>query len=307
MIKTILIAAVIIGSMHSVEALHFVVQSQPVVPVTLEYGPHERNVLDLWRSAGVGPRPLLIYIHGGGWTAGDKSQIDGRVNIDFWLAKGVSVASINYRYSSSAILPAPVHDAARAVQFLRYKATELQIDPSRIALQGGSAGGCSALWILFHDDLADPSASDPVLQQSTRVSGVYGQFPQTSIHPVTLTNWIGELAASHAMIYKSVGAASYTDMVNNLSQYEALLNEFSPINHMDANDPPFFLTYPDDMTLPPATAAAAIHHGMFGVKLKERAEEIGYKKVDLLIKGTSAPVHYANADAFLTAVLLGTK
>jgi acetyl esterase/lipase len=226
------------------------------------------------------------------------------VNITNWLKKGVSVASIDYRYSTDAVLPAPVHDAARAVQFLRYKAAELNINPSRIALQGSSAGGCSALWILFPNDLADSSSPDPVLHESTRVQGAYGQSAQTSIDPVVLNSWIGTLAASYPMIFNAVGAGSYANMMANYEQYKPLFDEFSPINHLDANDPPVFLTYSSDMTLPPATAAAAIHHGMFGVKLKEKADATGYSKCDLLIQGTSVPAHYATGQAFLEAVLL---
>jgi acetyl esterase/lipase len=279
--------------------------AQTAAPVTLAYGPDAKNTLDLWQAGGPQPHPLLIYIHGGSWTGNDKSQVFQYVKVAGWLAKGVSVASIDYRYSTGAILPAPVYDAARAVQFLRYKAAELNINPSRIALQGSSAGGCSVLWILFHDDLADPASPDPVLRESTRVQGAWGQFPQTSIDPVVLNDWIGGLAASCGMIYKAVGAKSYADLMQNYAQYKSLLDEFSPINHLDADDPPVFLTYSSDMTLPPPTGTKAIHHGMLGIKLKEKADSIGYSKYDLLIQGTSVPEHYASPQLFLEAVLSG--
>ncbi len=302
-----LIAAILAVSVCSSEALFISMQSRFPDPVTLSYGSDSKNTLDLWKASGSPPHPLLVYIHGGSWTGNDKSQIFQYVDVTNWLNKGVSVASIDYRYSTDAILPTPVHDAARAVQFLRSQAQTLNIDPSRIALWGTSAGGCSTLWLLFHDDLANPVSSDPVLRESSRVQGAYGMFPQTSIDPVTLTGWIGELAASYPMIYKSVGAGSYTAMMANYVQYKPLFDEFSPINHMDAGDPPLFLTYSADMTLPPATPAAAIHHGMFGVKMKEKAATIGYTKLDLLIKGTSVPEHYATAEEFLGAVLLEGK
>jgi arylformamidase len=255
-------------------------------PVTLSYGPHERNTLDLWQAKKSAPTPLLIFIHGGGWVGGDKQQVNGRVNIAKWLKLGVSVASIDYRLTSDAILPVPVHDAARALQFLRYKSKQLNINPSRVALQGGSAGGCSSLWILFHDDLADPNATDPVLRESTRVQGVYGQFPQSTIDPKLLNKWIGKKAAAYPMIFKAVGAKSYDDMMKNYAQYQQLLNEFSPLTHMDKNDPPLYLSYPKDMTLPAKSPAAAIHHGMFGMKLKEKADMIGYTNCSLQIPGT---------------------
>lgn len=279
--------------------------AQISTPVTLAYGPDAKNTLDLWQAEGAQPHPLLIYIHGGSWTGNDKTQVFQYVDVTNWLNKGVSVASIDYRYSTDAILPAPVYDAARAVQFLRCKAAELNINPSQVALQGSSAGGCSALWILFHDDLSDPSSPDPVLRESTRVQGAWGQFPQTSIDPVVLNGWIGEAAASCGMIYKAVGAKSYADLLHNLAHYQPLLDEFSPINHLDANDPPVFLTYSTDMTLPPSTGTKAIHHGMLGIKLKEKADAIGYSKYDLLIQDISVPEHYASPQLFLEAVLLG--
>jgi cephalosporin-C deacetylase-like acetyl esterase len=65
--------------------------------------------------------------------------------------------------------PIPMHDSARALQFLRYQAEEYNLDKTRVASTGGSAGGCIALWLGFHDDMADPKNEDPVLRESTRL------------------------------------------------------------------------------------------------------------------------------------------
>ena len=153
------------------------------------YGPHPRNVLDFWKAAGDGPRPLLVYIHGGGWTAGDKQQ-----NTDHYrpfLERGISCAAINYRLTPEFRLPAPVHDAARAIQFLRTKAKDWNIDTRHIALTGGSAGACTSMWLLLHDDLADPKATDPVLRESTRVCAAAVSAGQTSIDPRVAEDWLG--------------------------------------------------------------------------------------------------------------------
>ena len=72
---------------------------------------------------------------------------------------------------------------------------------------------------------------------------------------------------------------------------------------MDAEDPPLYLTYPADMTLPAATPTAAIHHGMFGIKLKEKADKMGYK-IRLNIPGTINAEFYSNAEMFLEMILL---
>src|SRR4051812_4057786 len=63
--------------------------------VDVSYGPHKLDVLDFWKAKGEGPRPLLVYIHGGGWTGGDKELKPE--NVLPYLKKGISVASINYR------------------------------------------------------------------------------------------------------------------------------------------------------------------------------------------------------------------
>ncbi len=104
----------------------------------VKYGPHERNVLDFWQAKSAQPTPVLVSIHGGGFVAGNKS-VSPQLLKDC-LDSGISVAAINYRYSTQAIAPAPFHDGARAVQFLRSKAKDWNIDPKRFAATGGSAG-----------------------------------------------------------------------------------------------------------------------------------------------------------------------
>lgn len=76
------------------------------------YGPHERHTLDLWQSAAQSPAPLVIFIHGGGWHGGSKADLPPILRATL-LARGVSVAAINYRYTSIAPLPAPAAAAIR--------------------------------------------------------------------------------------------------------------------------------------------------------------------------------------------------
>jgi acetyl esterase/lipase len=107
-------------------------------------GAHERQTLDLYLphvDAGAKPVPVVVWIHGGRWNAGDKS----RPPAERLLERGFAVASINYRYASQAIFPAQVHDAKAAVRFLRGNAARYGIDPDRVAAWGASAGGQLAL------------------------------------------------------------------------------------------------------------------------------------------------------------------
>ncbi len=134
------------------------------------YGPHPRNVLDFWRVPSDQPRPVVVFIHGGGFTAGDKSKVRGDKIIGQCLGAGVSFAAINYRYRTDTPIQEVLRDCARAIQFLRYKAPEWQVDKARIASYGGSAGAGTSLWLAFHDDLADPKSRDPVLRESSRLA-----------------------------------------------------------------------------------------------------------------------------------------
>ena len=268
----------------------------------VSYGPHKLNVIDFWKAEGDGPRPLLVYIHGGGWTGGDKKQ-DPR-HFQPFLDKGISYAAINYRLSGTHPLPVPVHDAARAIQFIRSKAEEWNIDGSRIALTGGSAGACTSMWILLHDDLADPKSDDPVLRESTRVTAAAVSGGQTSIDPKVIEPWLGPNVLKHRMINMAVGEPTMEGALRNYDKHRALYVEFSAYNHLDANDPPLFMSYGNNMKLPSEDAGHGIHHPVYGVRMKEKADKAGHE-CHLLIPGVSKSEKYATPNEFLMAKLLG--
>ena len=133
----------------------------------------------LWRPAGVGPFPVLMTVHGGGWQTGGP---DNYAQWGPWLAQhGLAMFSIGYRMSSATqkVYPQAVHDARAAVQYLKGKAESLKIDPARIALMGDSAGGhISALIALAgdHPQFAKGYPDDPFATESTKVRAVIGNY-----------------------------------------------------------------------------------------------------------------------------------
>ncbi|MCB1129630.1 MAG: glycoside hydrolase N-terminal domain-containing protein [Verrucomicrobiae bacterium] len=236
------------------------------------YGPHERNKLDFWKAGSSKPTPLVFYIHGGGWRAGSKEENDGP-SLSL-LDKGVSYVSINYRLARGPdTLPCSLHDAARALQFIRSKASEWNIDPDRIIVSGGSAGGCSSLWLAYHDDLADPASSDPVARQSTRVIGAAVIKAQSTIDPRLVDKRLGPSASNHPMIWATVGAPDPQALLNDPEPYEALFTECSPLTHVTRDDPPVFAIYDGGIPAPPERDG--IHHAEFGRILKETCEPLG--------------------------------
>jgi acetyl esterase/lipase len=296
---SLIIAAMLCSRLLSAEPVEMV-----PTHVDVSYGPHERNVLDFFAAPGNGPRPVLVYIHGGGWVGGDKKQKDGAIKP--FLDQGISCAAVNYRLTGTDSLPAPVHDAARAIQFLRTRAQQWSINKSRIALTGGSAGACTSMWILLHDDLADLTATDPVQRESTRVTAAAAHAGQTSIDPPVIEGWLGPNVLKHRMIWMAVGEPDMASALANYNKHQALYREFSPINHLDRNDPPLFMAYGNNMTLPSEDAGHGIHHPVFGLKMKEKADQLGHE-CHLVIDGVSKSDKYKNSDTFLADKLLNAS
>jgi acetyl esterase/lipase len=238
----------------------------------VKYGPYERNVIDLWKARSEKPTPLVVFIHGGGFRAGDKSNVAPEL-LRQCLAAGISVAAINYRLSQQAPFPAPMLDGARAVQFLRWKAAEWNLDPKKIACTGGSAGAGISLWIGFHDDLADPKSADPVARQSTRLTCMAVTAAQSSYDPRFIKKIIGGHAFEHPALQAFYGLKA--DELDSPRAYK-LYEEASPINYVTKDDPPVFMFYtvPKDPLPPDAAAGLGIHHPTFGVVLKEKLDPL---------------------------------
>ena len=271
-----------------VERTLYKVTKNPVPDVReMRYGPHFRHTVDFYKAKSDKPTPLVVSIHGGGWGALDKSML--QIDVNGLLSQGVSVAAINYRYcgqgASDKLEPAvaaPLLDAARAMQFLRSKAAELNIDKQRIAATGGSAGGCSSLWLAFHDDLADPNSTDPVARESTRLRCVGGTAAQTSLDPQQLAEWLpGITYGPHAFGLSGHGRsreAVFREFLERRDEWLAkgYIQEYSPWALVTSDDPPAYLEYPGSPLDPkPGETDWQTHSPRFGFRLKQRMDELG--------------------------------
>jgi acetyl esterase/lipase len=236
------------------------------------YGPHARNVLDLWKAKSDRPAPLVVFIHGGGFRGGSKEALNADL-LDRCLKAGVSVAAINYRLTDTAPYPAAFLDSARAVQFLRHHAKEWGLDPKRVAATGGSAGAGTSLWIGFHDDLADPKSDDPVARQSTRLTCMAVLGAQTTYDPRVIKKLIGGRAHEHPALMPFYGLKP--DELDTPRAHK-LYEEASPVTHLTRGDPPVFLYYQEARGPLPADAkpGQGIHHPNFGTFLKEKMDPL---------------------------------
>ena len=286
--------------------------SKPTL-ANLPYGEDERNVMDVWLAESADPTPCVVYIHGGGWLGGDKSK--GGPGPQRFLQEGISYIAINYRFLSQTIIDTgsergtgsiqprgdypeppvdlPLYDAARAIQFIRSKAEEWNINPDRIGLTGGSAGACTSLWLAFHDDLADPEASDPVARESTRVACAAVDGAQTTLDPQQILEWIPNATyGGHAFGYVwdrsdfTVEIRSFLADRENVTEWIA---EYSPYALLTADDPPVYLFY-RDVPEKGKEQKDPTHTSTYGALLVEKMDDLGVE-YEFVHEGVEDPDH----------------
>ncbi|GAA4458848.1 alpha/beta hydrolase [Novipirellula rosea] len=249
----------------------------------VRYGEHPKQKLYFWKAESDSPTPLVFYIHGGGWKGGDPQDKNLMSMLSILLEHKISVVSIQYRYIQDAVaagieppVKAPLEDAARALQYVRTEASQWNFDPQRIAASGGSAGGCTSLWLAFHDDMAAPNSQDPVARQSTRLFCTATIRPQTTLDPVQMKQWTpNSNYGSHAFgIFKPGPKEFQLDFDAFLAQRDRIADwiaEYSPYALVSSDDPPAYLFYSNTPAIGKKQGDPT-HTSNFGLKLHEHLQ-----------------------------------
>lgn len=112
----------------------------PPPPVTLTYGDGPLQTLDVWRAQADEPAPLVMFVHGGGWRLGSKSNASSRWLPTHLPQRGYAYASIDYRLVPAATVEQQAEDVAHALRALLDRAASLGIDRKKAVLMGHSAG-----------------------------------------------------------------------------------------------------------------------------------------------------------------------
>lgn len=193
----------------------------------------EELLMDIhWPETGDGNFPVAVYVHGGGWSKGDKTE-----NINQYLAellpRGIAVFAINYRLASEYTFPAMIQDAKCAVRHIRANAENYSVDPDLIAAFGGSAGGHIVSLLGTAGEEAgwdDVGQYQGVSSRVIAVVNMYGPTDLTQPDEGTTSQAIKNIFATDS--YEDMGFAS-------------------PITYIDENDPPFLLMHGEDDPLVP--------------------------------------------------------
>ena len=289
---------------------------KPPTHANVEYGEHERSVFDIWLADSPKPTPLAIYIHGGGFRAGSKEKLSQNV-LNELLEAGISVASINYRYLSvNTPLPTSHHDARRALQLMRSKAEEWNIDKERVAAFGGSAGAQICMWLAYSDEMAKTDSEDPIERESTRLTCVATSGGQTTndiefwqdmlatllgpnIDPKSFARPLGKITDPEQARIATWGAKT-------LDESREIASRHSALSIVSADDPPIFMSYGMNPTANPPTDKTKlrgwlIHHVNLGIALKEKTDAL---ELEAHLKYPGAETKYSSQVEFFVDKLL---
>ncbi len=209
-------------------------------------------LLDVHVPAGAaGPVPCVVWVHGGGWEAGDRRWPPAEWPLDLLfgslVAAGLAVATVDYRLSGEARHPAQVHDVKAAVRFVRDRAAVLGIDPDRIGIAGESAGGHLAAMVALTpgdrelDGDVGHELVDPGTSTAVRAAAIlYG-----------VTDFAAQLDPDGVAPADLLGAPEVRLLGATPEQAPTLAATASPVSHASASAPATLLISGDADTVVP--------------------------------------------------------
>jgi acetyl esterase/lipase len=188
----------------------------------------------------------VIFMVSGGWVSNYRPPQQAATQFKDLLDKGFTLIAVRHGSSPKYLIPEIVSDVRRAVRFIRYNAKQWGVDPNRLGVFGGSAGGHLALVLGTASDDGDPNAKEDFMKESDRVASVVAYFPPVDLRPLARglnpPPTGGTLDRFPALNFEKEKAADY-----------------SPIVHVSADDPPTLLIHGDKDSLVPVNNSKVIH------------------------------------------------
>ncbi|HEV7405698.1 MAG TPA: alpha/beta hydrolase [Chthoniobacteraceae bacterium] len=198
----------------------------------------------------------IISVLSGGWYSNHPDD-PAKVRQPILLERGYTVFAVNHGSQPKFSIPEIVEDMNRAVRFIRFHAAEYGIDPARIGITGGSAGGHLSLMQGMAGGDGKPDAKDPIDRLSSRVQAVACFFP-----PTDFLNYgkPGEIAVGRGVLWNFSGAFGFTDYdpywrrlvpITDDAKILEIGRQISPITHISAGAPPTLIAHGDKDWLVP--------------------------------------------------------
>jgi hypothetical protein len=268
----------------------------------IPYDIHSRNVFDVFMPVSTEPTPLVIYMHGGGFLGGEKENPyvpmwngswDFPSEIKTLLSNKIAFATINYRLldfegDTEGVLKS-LNDSKRCLQYIRSISEILNIDKNNIILAGSSAGAGTSQWLAFSDDMSEPSNSDIVLRESTRVKAIAIKATQASYD---LERYETDIFTEYDFSWREY-LREDSNMIPRFKSFYGLnnLNEFytdsiklyrkkvDMLAMMSSDDPEFWVSNPQTPPIKPTVSNVLNHHSFHARILKRWGDSLNIPNV----------------------------
>jgi hypothetical protein len=258
----------------------------------ISYGPHERHIFDIFlpktqynNNVKV---PLVVLVHGGGFNSGSKEKNyrrGGSRTITDLLSKGIAVAAINYpllsKDNETEGVIKSLNGSKRAIQHLRRYASTFNIIPEKIIVMGSSAGASTALWLAFHDDMANLSSPDLTERESTRILAAVGTQTQATLDTV---RW-ADIFSTYNTSLDAIAAQTVTNLygitnLNQLNNPSVVLyrQNVDTLSLMDSSDPEVWIENKGKAVFPKNTSIM-FHHPYHAKALRDQALAVNYQGI----------------------------
>ncbi len=232
--------------------------------------------LDVFTPKGKANGAAVIFAVSGGWFSAHQM-----INVDVmsqFVDRGYTVFAVVHGSQPKFTIPEVLEDMHRAVRFIRSRAKDYRVDPNRLAIAGGSAGGHLALMIGTSGKPGDPQAKDPIDRESSRVQAVGCYFPPTDFlnYGETGRDVFKALEAELAPFKAPFDFQEFDErakrfvLVTDLDKRREIAREISPVTHVSADDPPTLILHGDADRLVPIQQAEVMRQALeaAGVKVK---------------------------------------
>jgi acetyl esterase/lipase len=228
-------------------------------------GGHERQKLDLFvPGSPATPRPVIVWVHGGGWSGGDKSGCPPLRQ--GWTQRGYAIASLNYRLSQHAVFPAQIEDCKAAIRWLRAHAGEYRLDPERFGAWGSSAGGHLVALLGTSGGVAEFDVGGN-LAMSSRVQAVMDDFGPTDFRQMDAHRIPGATLVHNSpqSPESRLVGADIGDPAN-----AARVARANPITYVSTDDAPFLILHGDQDALVPHHQSELLYEALRASRVKVR-------------------------------------
>lgn len=209
-----------------------------------------------------GPLPVIVWVHGGGWSGGSKFPCPPLPMVN----RGYAVVSVEYRFSQEAIFPAQINDCKAAIRFLRANHEKYGLDPDRIGAWGGSAGGHLVALLGTSGQAKELEGDGPNKEFSSGVQCVVDWFGPTDMLQ------IGKFPSS--IKHDAANSPEALLLGGLIQERKDLVRAANPITYVTKDAPPFLIMHGDRDNLVPYNQSELLE-----TALKQAGTEVTLYKV----------------------------